>query len=220
MTADYTLRLADLAIIFATLLGPVLAVQAQKYLESRRAIEERRHKIFGLLMTTRAAQLSPAHVDAFNAIPVEFYGTSGRLKEINDAWKLYLDHHSITGPATEPWLQKRLDLFVELLFQISRQLGYSYSKAQLQNDIYSPVAHGELENDQTLIRKGLAKLLSGELVLPMAVREFPATADEVTIRNQTEMQTLLLEWLDGKRAVMINTANLAPSTAAKGSSKE
>lgn len=195
-------RGAELAIVFATLAGPILAVQAQKFLEHYRSEKERRLTIFRALMATRAAWLSPGHVEALNAIPVEFYGTKGKLKEINDAWKQFLDHHS-GDTATEVWLQKRIDLFSALLHLISQYLGYGFSKAQLERDIYSPRAHGQLETEQTLIRQGFVKLLNGEAVLPMAVKEFPATADDETLARQEELQKLLKEWLEGQRAVKV-----------------
>lgn len=165
----------NLAIICATLLGPVLAVQAQKWLEGNRAIKERRLAIFRTLMATRAANLSPQHVEALNAVPVEFYGTSKKLKQINEAWKLYLDHHDERLAPNDAWAQKRRDLFLELLHPMSQFLGYEFTKAQIDRDIYSPKAHGDLELDQTIIRRGIVALLKGEIALPMAVKEFPAT---------------------------------------------
>lgn len=165
----------NFAIICATLLGPVLAVQAQKWLENHRAIKERRLAIFRTLMATRAANLSPMHVEALNAVPVEFYGTGKKLKAINDAWKLYLDHHTVEGPVTEVWVDKKQDLFMELLHLISQFLGYSFSKAQIKRDIYSPRAHGDIETDQVDIRRGIVALLKGEFALPVAVKVFPTT---------------------------------------------
>jgi hypothetical protein len=50
--------MGDLAIVFATLLGPILAVQAQKFVEQRREQNHRRVAIFRALMMTRAAVLS------------------------------------------------------------------------------------------------------------------------------------------------------------------
>ena len=182
-----TMSTTDLAIIFATLVGPVLAVQAQKWLEGSRAIKERRLGIFRVLMATRASHLSPAHVEALNAVPVEFYGSGKKLKQINDAWKLYFDHHVTDAPASEVWMQKRLDLFIDLLHLLSVFLGYSFSRAQLARDIYSPRAHGELETEQNIIRRGLVALFKGEIALPMAVTEFPAT------EPTPEVQAILLK---------------------------
>jgi len=180
---------ANFAIICATLLGPVLAVQTQKWLESHRAIKERRLAIFRTLMATRAANLSPVHVEALNAVPVEFYGTTKKLKAINDAWKLYLDHHIVDGPVTEVWVNAKQDLFMELLHLISQYLGYSFSKAQIKRDIYSPRAHSNFETDQAIIRQGIVALLKGDFALPVAVKEFPET--ETTLEFQEILRRLV-----------------------------
>ncbi|WP_121885332.1 DUF6680 family protein [Sphingomonas sp. PP-F2F-G114-C0414] len=207
VVANWTFKIADVAIIFATLIGPILAVQAQKWLEKGRAINDRRSAIFRALMATRTARLSPGHVEALNAVPVEFYGDKGKLKQINNAWKSYLDHHAPDTIANEAWSQKREDLYIDLLLLISEYLGYDFSRSQLTRDVYNPQAHGELENEQTIIRKGIVKLFKGELAIPMAVTEFPATVDEATFDNQAALAKLLTEWLEGQRAVKVEIPN-------------
>lgn len=204
VSVNYTFKLSDIAIILVTFLGPIFAVQAQKWLEKSRAINDRRNQIFRVLMATRGAMLSPAHVEALNAVPVEFYGSAKRLVEINEKWKQYLDHHSPDIPTNEAWMQKRLDLFVELLYLISQNLGYKFSRSQLARDVYSPKAHGDLESENALIRKGLAQLFAGEMVLPMAVKEFPVAASEESVANQEVIQKLLIEWLRGNGVVKIH----------------
>lgn len=211
LTWDITIKATDAAIIVATLAGPILAVQAQKWLERGRAIDERRTAIFRVLMATRSAILSPGHVEALNAIPVEFYGRDGKLRQINDAWKLFLDHNVADAVVNDAWWQKRTDLFLDLLYLIAQFVGYDFSRAQLARDIYNPKAHGELENEQTIIRKGFVRLFNGEAALPMAVTEFPATADDETLANQAALQKLLIEVLEGKRAV--NVSNVPPATS-------
>ena len=201
--ADHTFKIADAAIVFATLIGPILAVQAQKWLERGRIIKDRREAIFRRLMATRSASLSPAHIEALNAVPVEFYGAKRQLKEINDSWKLYLDYHIQKVTPTEAWWQKRRELFVELLFGISQFLGYKFSRAQLASDIYSPQAHEEIESQNAIIRQGFAKLFTGEAVVPMAVTAFPATASDEVLANQAAIQKALLEWLEGQRSVKV-----------------
>lgn len=190
---NITLTTTDLAIICATLLGPVLAVQAQKWLERSRDIKERRLAIFRALMATRTANLSPMHVEALNSVPVEFYGTSKKLKQINEAWKVYLDHHDGRLAPNDSWAQERQNLFLNLLHLMSEFLGYSFNRSQLGRDIYSPRAHGNLETEQAIIRKGLVGLFKGEITLPMAVKEFPAT--EATPEVHLAMQKLLADAL-------------------------
>jgi hypothetical protein len=198
MDWDYTIKLTDVAIVIAALLGPLLAVQAQKWLERKREVKDRRLSIFRTLMATRAATLSAQHVEALNAVPVEFYGDNTKLKQINEAWKLYLDHHDERLPPNDAWAQKRLDLFLDLLHLISQFLGYSFSRAQLGRDIYSPRAHGELETEQTIIRKGLTRLFGGDAPLPLAVKEMPS-GEAVDPRVRAAVEQLLLDALQ-KRA--------------------
>jgi len=202
MIWDYSIKLTDVAIVIAALLGPVLAVQAQKWLERKRDVKERRLAIFRTLMATRAAMLSPQHVEALNAVPVEFYGSSGKLKKINEAWKLYLDHHDERLPPNDAWAQKRLDLFLDMLHLISQFLGYTFSRAQLGRDIYSPKAHGDLETEQTIIRKGLVGLFKGEIALPLAVKEFPAT-DPGNAELQAALQQVLTDALQGTKPLAL-----------------
>ncbi len=109
-------------------------------------------------------------MEALNAVPVEFYGSRGKLKQINDAWKIYLDYHDEHLTMNDAWAQKRQDLFLDLLHLIAQFLGYSFSRAQLERDIYSPRAHGDLETEQTIIRKGLVGLFKGEIALPLGSR--------------------------------------------------
>jgi hypothetical protein len=202
MVWDFTIKLTDIAIVVAALLGPVLAVQAQKWLERKRDGKERQLAIFRTLMSTRAAILSPQHVEALNAVPVEFYGTSGTLKSINDAWKLYLDHLNDRNFPSDAWGQKRFELLMDLLHLLSQFLNFSFSRAQLSRDIYSPTAHGELESDQTIIRKGLVSLFSEGGALPLVVKEVP-TAAPGEAELQAALQKVLTEVLQGKQPLAI-----------------
>ncbi|MGH9582683.1 MAG: DUF6680 family protein [Bryobacteraceae bacterium] len=91
LAMDYTVKLSDLAIVFATLVGPVLAVQAQKAVERWRDASNRRDFIFKALMATRATRLAPNHIQALNMINIEFPPTK-RFKKVRSAWKAYFTH--------------------------------------------------------------------------------------------------------------------------------
>src|SRR5947209_4778285 len=78
--------------IFAVLLSPLIALEVQKRLDDRRTRRDRKFELFQKLMTTRATQMSPAHVEALNAIEVEFYATAGPYKKVLDAWRFYITH--------------------------------------------------------------------------------------------------------------------------------
>jgi hypothetical protein len=200
---DWTIKITDVAIVFATILGPVLAVQVQKYLERDRELKQRRVWIFRTLMATRATNLSAAHVDALNAVPIEFYGGSDLLKAIINQWKLYLDHLG-KDPSPEAWGTKRVELLVELLSKMASCLGYDFNKVEIANEFYAPRGHASIESDQDIIRRGLAKLLNGELALPMDVKTFPS--DPVVAKQYSEIQVALTRVLEGKTAVRVEVA--------------
>lgn len=200
MTVDLSFKIADVAIIFATILGPVLAVQAQKWLERGREVKQRRALIFRMLMATRATPLSPKHVEALNAIPIEFYGKDKKLKAIINKWKTYLDHlHKDTE--APGWGEKKVELFVDLLHEMADFLGYEFNTVEIANEIYAPKGHAWIETDQDIIRRGLALLLSGQVALPMEVKSFPS--DPVAVKEQEDLRRLLLSWLKGDASVAV-----------------
>jgi len=159
MQLDHTIRITDVAIAFATLLGPVLAIQAQLYLERRRALKNRRLNVFYTLMRTRAAPLSADAVNALNAVPLEFYG----VKEITDAYRAFIAHINMPqGANTVGWGEVRIDLLMDLIHTIARKVGYTFTVAELKNAFYAPQGHFTVENELQAIRAGAARILSGQ----------------------------------------------------------
>ena len=158
--------ISDGLLIVVTLGAPLLAVQAQKYLERGRDQKQRQIHIFRTLMIMRPNPLSPTNVEALNAVPIEFFG----IRSITDSWKIYLDYlgkAKITSH--EIWLPKRAELLVNLLYEMARYLNYNFDKVQIQNECYYPEGHFTIETEQTKIRQGLARILSGETSLPVKV---------------------------------------------------
>ncbi len=186
-----------IAIVVAAMLGPILAVQAQKFLERHRAQEVRRRSVFRTLMTTRATTLSAAHVDALNATPIEFAGRGEPLRKIVEAWKELINH--FYEPVVEPgWQNRREDLFVELMYRMSKFLKYDFDPVELRREVYRPQGHINIEAAQLAVLQGAATLLRGEGALPMEVRGWPVDADAVAA--QRDVQGSLLAWLRGETA--------------------
>jgi len=188
------------AVVIATLLGPILAVQAQKLLERGRERDARRRWVFRTLMTTRAATMSAAYVDALNATPVEFAGKGKALRDIVEAWK-ELINHLYTDPAAQGWHGKREDLFIELMHRMSNFLGYDFGPAELRREVYRPKGHYDVEEKQSAILAGAAALLNGEKALPMEVRGWPVDMDAMAA--QKKLQARLLAWLDGEAVPLV-----------------
>jgi len=153
-------------------LSALVAVQVSEYLRMRSEKRARQMWIFKTLMATRATGLAPEHVQALNLIPLEFRGK--RFKDVLQAWKSYLDHLS-TSTTTEGWAGRKLDLFFDLVWKMSMKLGYDLDMADMRRTAYVPAGHGELEEDQTRIRKALMAILEGKSPLPVSPYQAPTT---------------------------------------------
>lgn len=176
----------DWLTIIGALLGPILAVQAQKWLEALREHKGLKVRVFNQLMATRAARLSAEHVQALNMIDLVFYGSyifgihyrSRKEQAILDAWREYHDNLCTAADLTEAQQQahfaQRGELFINLLYAISQDVGFKFDRVQLKRGAYSPVAHEEIEAEQKAVRRLLLSTLAGESALSMKVLAMPS----------------------------------------------
>ena len=176
----------DWWMISATIIGPILAVQAQKWVERSRADVQRKQSLFITLMATRAARMSPDHVRALNMIDLTFYGLKsfgGRFRsykndEVLKAWKEYIDHlnYSVEGlseAAMFRMFEERDKLFYAMLERMADALGYSFDRVLLKKHGYNPSGYGVAEGEQEMVRQKLIALLSGETNLKMEITNIP-----------------------------------------------
>ena len=168
------MTIADGLIILAVFLGPVVAVRVTRYLDDQREIRERKVQIFKTLMATRSYSVSWAHVEALNKIDLEFNKDVAKEKEVIEMWKEYLDHlNNITGMPIDQWAHRRIELLVELLHKMAHVLDYDFDKTHIKNSSYSPVAHGQAEDDNEALRKRLIEVLQGKKHIPMKIVNAP-----------------------------------------------
>ena len=175
----------DWVTIAALLCGPVLAVQAQKWIETAREKRNRRLNVFKKLMATRGAQLSPGHVEALNMNDLEFAGRGKKNEAVRTRWKEYLDHLCSLPPDPEQqkqllptWIQRKDDLLAELLCEMGSAVGYKFDKVQVLRGIYAPQGHANWELETQLLRRFLIELLAGQRTLPLDVRSLPVPPSE------------------------------------------
>jgi hypothetical protein len=204
MAIDWTFHIGEICVVIATFFGPIAAVQAQKWIERTREQRQRQVWIFRTLMTTRAAPLSPAHVEALNGVPLEFYGES----TITEPWKEYIDHLSTQIFNPETWAQKRSDLLAALLLRMAEFLSYRFTRVEINKEVYSPTAHGQIELEHQIIRQGLAKLFSGQFPIPMEVKGFPV--DKRAHEEQQILCALLQKWLCREISVKVELQEPEP----------
>lgn len=186
------LTVSDWVIVSATLLGPILAVQAQKWIERLKESRYRKIQVFHALMATRGARLSADHVRALNMIDLSFYGyvgfgkkwTSKRDQLVLDTWKEYHDNLCavIDGAALpESIFARRDELFVNLLFAMGQALGYHFDRVQLKKGWYSPMAHNMNEVRMDNLVNAATSVLEGKTpikILPGLMEPEPAADDQ------------------------------------------
>ena len=168
MTISYWL------VIIAVIVGPILAVQIQKFIENRNTIKERKMHIFKTLMATRATTVSPLHVEALNMIDIEFHNDN----KIVDAWKLLLDNFmNFPKNPKDPNYQTKLDasaeksgeLLSDLLSEMAKALNYDFDKVHLKRGGYIPQGHADIEFEQNFIRGRVTDLFLGRTSIPINI---------------------------------------------------
>jgi uncharacterized protein (DUF952 family) len=189
--------------IIATVAGPILAVQAQKYLERASASRSQKDWVFSTLMATRGARLAPEHVRALNMIDLAFNGgRSNRRKatetDVLDRWREYLEHLNtqITETNAERWYEKQAELLVLMLSAMATDLNFRFDRVLLRSGMYQPKGHTDLELDQHRLRHYAIKVLSGEQPISMNVTDFPVSED--VMNSQLKLQAGLSEMLSGQ----------------------
>lgn len=193
--------------IIAIIVAPIIALKVRKEIEESKEKNQRKLGIFKTLMATRAARLSPAHVEALNMIDIEFYG----IEKILKSWRLYQYHLNspISEPVTEEsskkWLDASEEFLIDLLSKMSDEVGYSFDKDALKKAIYFPKAHGELEQDQIMLRKGLLEIIAKGKPLTMDINSFPINTKMQD--KQNKLQDTLIDYFDGKRTVKVEIEN-------------
>lgn len=206
MSIFFGMEYKDIIMTAAVIIGPILAVEIQKILEQFREKKQNRLYIFRTLMSTRSQKLHRDHVQALNMIDIEFYGRkipliktryqTSREQAVTHAWKSYNNHLNKAKeyPDINIWASKSDDLFTDLLYTIAQAMNYDFDKVQLQRDCYRPVAHGDLENRQANILKGLEDVLSGKNSLPMSITNIPFNGgnsrNEETQKNNQDVDNI------------------------------
>ena len=200
-TPDQWLTIVSVAAIF---LSPIIALEVQKRLDDRRTNIDRKMAIFRKLMTTRATQLSPAHVEALNGIEVEYYSTGGPDKKVLDAWRLYINHLNRPtgeGEALDRSVETKNGLLIELLYQMAQRLKYDIDKVAIEKNVYHPKGFVEIEAEQHALRKAALAVFSSE-------RPIQAT---VVGRVQTTQPIALPEELGPAQAVFAAAEQRRPA---------
>ncbi len=167
MSIDWTIKSTDIAIVFATLFSPILAIWASEWRQQRRQNQERKESVFRTLMTTRSARLHPEHIQALNHIVFVFAGNN----KIIDSWGLYFAHLNTDQGHTEDswgrWHEKSNGLLADLIHLMALNLKIPFSKTFITQPSYYPKGYEFNEAQQIELRTLLLQLLKNERSINM-----------------------------------------------------
>ena len=156
----------DWIMVLAIVVGPVLALSAQRLLDRMREKKNRRTGIYLTLMALRATPLHPDHVKALNSLDTVFDGRGAKDQKIRKAWETALTHFNTKRPDADPemsaWDNRLVDLRVDLYQAVGQAVGYDHSVEYIKSHIYTPIAFGNAELDMLKIRGGLAKIVTDD----------------------------------------------------------
>ena len=196
------MTISDTLIIVATLAGPILAVQAQKWIERVRERRNAQRQLFYDLMATRATRVAPKHVEALNRIDLEFSGKgSAKEREVLNRWRIYADHlninlDNVNEAGLTQWNVQGDEFFTDLLEALADALGYPFDRVQLKRGIYYPRAHGQADMRREIFEREIVRLLTGDTSLNMRVTDFPSSEEDAA-RTRNLQEALLGALSDG-----------------------
>ena len=157
----------DFAIVFATLVGPILAIWASEWRQKNRQNQEKKEWIFRTLMTTRSARMSPDHIQALNFIDFAFH----KNNKIIDAWGVYFTHLKTDRGQIEAenkaWDNTSNSHFTELLHQMAEDMNIAFSKTYIMQPSYYPSGYEYTEAQHHELRALLLQLLKNERSINM-----------------------------------------------------
>jgi hypothetical protein len=183
------------AVVFATLLGPVAAVQAQKAIEKWQGAKQRKRHIFDTLMINRSAALSDAMVVSLNAVPLEYEKDNAKDERVLDKWRSYLIHLRTPSTTKDSWIAEEQRRLLDLVEAMANYLGLKFRRSDLEQGPYVPDYFWSRWNEQEDLRKGVLALLRGK---PLIVENSGVSTPEGKMAAQ-----LATEILAGKRPIHI-----------------
>ena len=163
----------DWLTVAAIILGPVLALLSQRYLDRLRQRKDQRLRLYFALMASRALQLSPNHVQALNSIDTVFSGDSKEDQTIREKYRAWIEQMG-RDSNTPGWAERGNDLKVELYQAIGEAVGFKFSIDYLKRQVYVPVAHSDWDTQARQIQTALSRVITADGVKVEIVEKKPS----------------------------------------------
>lgn len=137
-TFDWSVRVTDIVMVAAVLIGPVIAVLITLWWQRRKESHDSKKRLFLTLMVHRRAN-PPAieWVNALNVIDVVF----SEHHQVVELWHRY--YESLSNPPANKNYEQREHTYLLMLSAMARSLGYKRLEQTDIDKYYTPQAHGD-----------------------------------------------------------------------------
>ncbi|WP_218081247.1 DUF6680 family protein [Anthocerotibacter panamensis] len=160
-TFDWSVRVTDIIMVVAVLVGPIIAVAITLWTQDRQEKSKAKRDLFLLLMGERQHLVISYQVArALNTIDVVFSGCAPVLQ----AWHKYYELLS------QPPSQLRVHTWLELLTAMASELGYSIRQTDLDK-FYLPQGHADDLDFQREVGREWLRVLKATHSLSIERRE-------------------------------------------------
>ncbi len=171
-------------IVAGAVMGPILAVQVQKWIERSTEAGRRKTGVFYTLMATRGERLAPVHITALNSIDLAFFGfrlfgwpvRSGAAQEVIDCWHEYHLHLSpaedkrpSTPAAHSAWAATSNELFLNLLEALAKATNHRFDRKLLRDGGYYPTGASAKADDQDALLRSMLEVFRGDRAMPFQI---------------------------------------------------
>jgi hypothetical protein len=151
--------------VAALVIGPMLALFAQRLLDHIREKRKQRVQLYLTVMSLRASWLHFDSMRALNSIDTIFDRASDQ--EVRSAWRSVIAHGTTKRPdgtefeeEAKAWDDRLVDLRVDLYQLLGKAVGYNHTIDYIKTQIYAPQYHIDAEIEAMMIRKQFAKAIT------------------------------------------------------------
>lgn len=180
------MKIYEFVTLLGLFVGPVIAVVITLWSQNRSNVRERQTQTLRMLLNTRHLPADPAYSVAINMVPIEFNRQAG----IMAAWSSYIAavRYRASEENTSAHDQEINTKQTQLIFEISKHLGYRLSETEIQSSAYA--SQGFVNREQLSLQAQvawirIANALEGQNAAA-GLPEPPSPADLIPEQNDPE----------------------------------
>ncbi len=175
----------EILTIIAIFVGPFVGIYAQSWVAYYKEHKAKQLYIFRTLITDHSQNISAEYVAALNLIPIDFSNKKKKEKPVIIAWETLLNH-LVHAPEEKDYKndaeytnaeqiaeEKEWEYRIDLLFELSKCLGYNFERLDIKGARYVATNEDEEKDEKKAIREGLILLLAGSLPLNVNMKTSP-----------------------------------------------